>query len=226
MSGFAGGLGYASDPLFMPNRRFSKVYTYDVLTPPAELPVSLALVKEHLRLDSADTSQDAYLTLLINASRQFFEKFTNRILINTQFRTFFDCFQQSFELARSRLVTLDAYEYLVDGTFTAVDPSIFYATFERNYSRVIIEEVDNFPTDKDDRFQSIRIDLTSGFGAADTDIPSDIQIGLLNQIASLYENRGDCGACDCSDISNLPVATQNVYRQYRIETVYGQPYRG
>lgn len=219
--GFFGGL-----PLQTPNVRFTQPYTYDITIPPVNTPVSLALVKEHLKIELINVLQDSYLTLLIEASTDFFQKYTNRVLITTEFQTFFDCFRQSFELARSRLIGLVSFEYLSDGSFIPVDSTIFYTTKEADYSRIIISDIQDFPTDKDDQFQSIRVKFTAGFGAVNTDIPSDIKIALLNQIASMYENRGDCNNCDCGDISNLPIATQNTYRQYRIISLYGSPYRG
>ena len=220
------GSGLASIPLETPNVRFTQQYTYSILTPPANLPVSLALVKEHLKLDPNDDSQDAYLTLLIETSRDFFQKFTNRTLINTGYRTFFNCFRQSFELARSKLQTLDSFTYLVDGSPVVVDPTTFQITNETDYSRIIFLEFDELPLNKDDQFQSITVDFTAGFGATDTAVPSDVKMALLNQIAALYENRGDCNNCDCTNLQNLPIATQNVYRQYKIVTAFGSPYRG
>lgn len=224
--GFSGSLSAAGVPLITPNVRQTQVYTYRVTTPPAALPISLALVKGHLRLDLTDASQDAYLTLLIETARDFFEKFTGRTLINTSYQTFFDCFRQSFELARSKLQSLDTFDYLVDGSPVAVPLASFYTTSEDIYSRIIFPDVEDFPSNKDDRYQSIFVGFTAGYGASDAAIPSDIKLALLNHVAALYENRGDCSDCDCSDISNLPVATQNTYRQYDIITLYGSPFRG
>ena len=42
-----------------------RAYTYEVITPPAIYPISLADVKNHLKLDPNDDSQDLYLEFLI-----------------------------------------------------------------------------------------------------------------------------------------------------------------
>ena len=220
------GYGDIGRPIPTPNLRETQQYSYDVVDAPAALPLSLTLVKQHLKIDELDVSEDDYLTLLIKSSTDFFQKYTNRILINTGFQTYFDCFRQSFELVRSRLQTLDGFNYLVNGAPVIVDPSLYYVTNENNYSRIIFPLYQNMPIDKDDRFQSVIVAFTAGYGASDSDIPSDIKLALLNQIAAMYENRGDCSNCDCADISNLPTATQNTYRQYRIMSVYGANYRG
>lgn len=221
-----GNFGFSGTALRTPNKRFTPIYTYNIVIPPATLPVSLIEVKEFLKLDLLDISENSFLTLLIQASSDFFQKYTNRILINTTFETFFDCFRQSFELARSKFQSLIFFQYLQNGSQVDVDPTTFYITFENDYSRIIISLIEDFPDDKDDRFQSIIVRFVAGFGDTSSDIPADIRIALLNQIASLYENRGDCNKCDCGDISNLPTAVQNTYNQYRIMTIYGSPYRG
>jgi hypothetical protein len=48
-----------------------RAYNYHVITPPAELPITLAEVKEHLKLDPSDTTQDTYLTFLITSNQHY-----------------------------------------------------------------------------------------------------------------------------------------------------------
>lgn len=215
---------YTSPPISAPNLRFPQIDTYNVLTPPEELPITLLEVKEQLRLDPDDTSQDSYLTLLIEAARDYFECETNRILISTQFELLYSLFTQSKELRRSRINTLNAFQYKVDGVFTDVDPTTYYSTFESNYSLVIIPDILDLPTDKDDVFQSIRIDFNAGYGIDSSFVPADIRMTLLEQVTWLYENRGDCNTCDmCSSLSAF---ANSVYKKYRIITLYGASYRG
>jgi len=217
---------YSGSAIPYPNVRDSQPETYTVITTPTTTPITLDQVKEQLRLDTSDTSEDTYLTTLIEASRDCFESFTGRILIDTQFRTFFNLFRQSFELRKSKLESLDAFEYSVDSTFIAVESSIYYATQESIYSRIIISEEDSIPTDKDDSFQSIRVDFTAGYGTSEDDIPSDIQMGLLQQVTDLYANRGDCSSCDCSNMGGWPAYSAMIYRKYKIKSLYGASFRG
>lgn len=218
--------GFSDNLVELPNLRNTQVETYFVTVPPAELPISLALVKEHLKLSLLDNTQDQYLTLLIKASSDFFEKYTNRTLINTTFITYYDKFRQSFELFKSKLQTVESFEYSSDGSLVSVDPSIYYVTQEDTYSRIIIPYITNFPKNVDDIYQAISVEFIAGYGETQDDIPSDIQLALLNQIAYMYENRGDCDFCGCSDLQMLPINVQNIYNQYRILSAFGSPFRG
>ncbi|MGB3464391.1 MAG: phage head-tail connector protein, partial [Cyclobacteriaceae bacterium] len=127
--------GFSDNLVELPNLRNTQVETYFVTVPPAQLPISLALVKEHLKLSLLDNTQDAYLTLLIRASSDFFEKYTNRILINTTFITYYDKFRQSFELFKSKLQAVESFKYSSDGSLVDVDPTTYYVTQEDTYSR-------------------------------------------------------------------------------------------
>jgi uncharacterized phiE125 gp8 family phage protein len=220
-SGRGGGRFVSAAP--WPNLSLQQPLTYKVTIPRGTTPVTLDQVKEQLK--NPDDS-DTYLTLLINAATQFFERFTNRILINTQFETLLDFFTQSIELRRAPLVSLEAFEYLVDGVATPVPPSDFYTTFETDYSRVVFLTLEDMPQDKDDVLQSVTVRFTSGFGTASTDIPPDIQLALLQHITSLNENRGDCSTAGTCISESVPASAMAVYKRYRIGSITQNIYRG
>ena len=105
--------------------------------------------------------------LLIVGVREYFEKYTNRILINTKFRNYSNYFAQVFEFSKGKRQSLDSFEYLKDGSFTAVDPSLYQILDESFYWRIIFSEYGDIPKDKDDgvkAYQGVRIDFVAGFG--------------------------------------------------------------
>jgi uncharacterized phiE125 gp8 family phage protein len=223
---FGSYIGGANPALIVGNVRNTQQYTYDITVPPITTPISLALVKTHLKIELVDVENDAYLEFLITAATNFFQNYTNKITINTTFRTFFDQFRQSFELARSKLNTLLSFDYLVNGSWVTIDSTMYAVTYEENYSRLYFPTFDVIPTDKDDLFQSIRVNFIAGYGDTDSSVPSDIKLGLLNHIADMYENRGDCGDCSCIDIESLPPLTRDIYIKYRHMSAFGSPFRG
>src|SRR6056297_1008518 len=105
------------------NVKYKRAFTYNVTTAPAALPVSLETVKAFLKISG--TAEDTILTLLIEAARDYAEKYTNRILINTTFTTFRDDFNDNFLLRKSKLQSITSFEYLSNGSFTAVDSSVY-----------------------------------------------------------------------------------------------------
>jgi len=205
------------------SKPFQSNFPYFVITPPVALPVTLAHVKEHLRLDPDDDTQNTYLTLLINAAAGFCEEYTRRTLINTGFRTFRNFFAGTIELLRSPLVSLDAFEYSVDGSFVAVDSNFYYMIQEIDYSKIILRNSVYYPTDGDDILQMIRIEFTAGYGTASTDIPSKLYLAILNHIAALYENHGDCDVdsvnFEMQLMNNLPVTSRMIYNNFKIHNL-------
>lgn len=61
-------------------------------TPPTSEPISLTLVKEYLRFDAGDTSQDTYLNLAISVARETAEKHTTRGYMTQSYREYYDSF--------------------------------------------------------------------------------------------------------------------------------------
>lgn len=201
-----------------------RAYSYHVIEQPAELPLTLAEVKEHLKLDPTDSSQDDYLTFLITSVTKYAEKYTKRTFINTKFRTYRDIFNDYIKLRRGDLQSLDLFEYLVDGTFTIVSVDLYYVTDETAFSRIARKSGEEYPTDIDNQMQAIKIEFTAGYGTSGDDVPEDLKLALLNHIAKIYENRGDCDCDTSTDVIEefLPKLVRGVYEMYRIQDLVGE----
>lgn len=204
------------------NKQYIKQYTYNIVSEPSAPYIPLDIIKQHLRITPDDVYEDDYLTLLSNVVYKFAEKYTKRNFLTTQFITYRDTFCTCcFVLRRSPLQSVQSIEYLVNNVWTTLDPATYYNTLENDFSRIL--RTQNlpwpvWPTNKDPRQQSIRINFTVGFGGNYTSIPPELVIGMLQQIAALYENRGDC-AGDCA--RSLPGAARDTYDIYRIKDMTG-----
>lgn len=209
--------------------KVNQFYGYKVETAPASLPLTLDEVEAHLRI-TAD-SEDTYLTFLIETVRDYFESYTNRTLINTTYKAFLDCFYDNsvyyyinscydcccdgILIRKSKLSSITSIKYYSDSVLTTWDSSNYYFTDVNSYSSVYLVDGSTYPT-VDVRKQAIEIIFVAGYGAAEASIPSDIKMALLNHIATLYENRGDCvadGTCQ------LPCISKSVYNKYRIHPI-------
>lgn len=205
--GYKGALGLL--PLNQgPNIPFS----YFVTVPNTNPFIDLQVVKDYLKIDGTD--DDAYITLLIQAVGNFFQDYTGRTLLTTTYETFRDFFNCYFLLKKSPFQSVESIEYLKDNTLTLVDSSIYYATKESIYSSILLAQNKSWPSDADCRLQAIKITFKAGYGDTSADIPQEIIIGMLQHIADLYENRGDCNDCRC--VEKLPSATKLVYDLYKI----------
>jgi uncharacterized phiE125 gp8 family phage protein len=203
-----------------------RAYNYHVIEEPINLPVTLPEVKEHLKLDPADNTQDDYLTFLVWSVAKYTEEYTKRILINTKFRTYRDIFQNYIKLRRSKLQSLDKFEYLVDDVFTTVPIDLYYVTDETAFSKIVLTFDEEYPINIDNRMQAIKIEFTAGYGTESTDIPQQLRLALLNHLAKVYENRGDCDTDLSTNVIEqfLPKLSRGYYEMYRIRDYLGDCY--
>jgi hypothetical protein len=212
-------------------RQYKKAWDYFVETGPAVLTVPLSEVKTWLKVTHSNL--DAEITSLIESATQTGEKLTRRDFINKGYRTFRDGFSDmktsygnyaalipysrrnpgynEMELRRSRLQTVDSIEYLKDDVWTAVDPSVYYNTQEKEYSKVLLADGQSWPGDVDNREQAVRIDFTAGYGATGADVPADIKLAIKQHVANAFANHGDC-----FDGFFLPPQARGIYNQNRI----------
>lgn len=185
--------------------------------PPAESPVTVAELKAQLRI--TNDFEDAELQQFIDVATSYVEEFTRRWLVERTARTYRDWFVlDGFEIRRSALLSIDSIEYKKDGVMQAVDPSVYYATQETDYSKVLPMPNQSWPNDVDPVLQSIHITFKAGYGSA-ADVPSALKQAVLMIAAGLYSNRGDCECDSAGAEKSAPNATKRVLLQWRIENI-------
>ncbi len=180
--------------------------------------ITLAEIKEWLRIDVLDLTEDNILTMLRDGVIAFAEDATSLTFLETTFKTTRDQFENHFwfELRKAPYVSLTSFQYLVLGVLTAVPVNLFYQELTDDYPNLRLVEGQTWPTNEDDRLSAIEIVLVAGLGA----VPAALKVAMLNHIAQWYEKRGDCDDCSCED--SLPTATQQVYDQFKIIR-FGKP---
>ncbi len=178
------------------------------------LVVSLVEAKEALRIDSS--TEDTLITRLIYTATNYFEMITGRDLINKTYKCYLNNFPSAnnpipfgyvynqpfgIRILKSKLQSITHIKYYVDGVLTTWNSSNYYITDENDYAAIYLVDGQSWPTDADNRMQSVVITFVAGYGTAASDIPYDIKQELLQYVTYLYENRGDC---DCSDSRGYP----------------------
>lgn len=206
-----------------------RYYSYQ-LTAGAAVPVlSLAEIKEHLRIDPLDTSEDTYLEALERTVVLFAEKYTKRDFINKNYLTKRDSFTNNtsafpdpnvLTLRRSKLQAVISVNYYLDGVLTLLPATEYQVQQESDWGFIVPPNNQSWP-EADDRYNAIEIEFTAGYGPTAADVPQDLKLALLQHIAKMYENRGDCdeAACGCSE--NFPtIQSKHIYDLYRIWEIY------
>jgi uncharacterized phiE125 gp8 family phage protein len=199
-----------------------KAWPYIVTVAPASSPLTLDEIKTHLKISGS--AEDTYLTLLLDAVVDFFEKYTKRNLITRTYETYRDTFDNDLEIRQSPSVSVSKIEYLVSDVLTTLSTDVYFLLVSNTFPRLSLKAGQEWPTGMDDREQAVKITFTAGYGAA-SDVPEDIKVALLQHIAALYENRGDCdesrvsGGQFTTAVKYLPVDAQLIYDMYRIRSI-------
>ena len=186
---------------------------YEVVTPAVEDALSLTEIKEFLRLDSSDTSEDVTLGIFRDAATAMAEEYTRRILCTTTIDEYFDAFPMYDGVSDKALI------YLSKGPATSIT-SVKY----------IDENGDEQTVNADDyRVDTIsepaRIVSTDGWynakttinavivryvvGTAASAVPAPIKQAMLLMISDMYEKRED-------SVKRLPTAAEYLMNPFRL----------
>lgn len=201
----------------MPAFQYTKINVPDVLA------ISVADVKEHLKIPASNTDSDDYIEALIKAATLLVEKYIKRELITKTFRTYRDYLVSScyIQLRRSKVQAIDSISYYKDGSLTVIDSSLYSFTDSvSDWSNIyLVDYTSTWPTDSDKRPQAVLIEFQAGYGPDDSYIPDDIKQALKLIIACLYYNRGDCIDCETIDGPCFDARVKALLGQYRIKEV-------
>lgn len=203
----------------------AEYYQYKVVEPAAVLPLDITFVRNYLKIDTAD--DDDLIMLLIGAATDFAEMYTRRTFISTRYQTYRNCFPSGccgIQLQQSPFLGIDEFAYLnTENVWTDVDPTIYYVTDEPAYVSILLDDGKSYPSYSmiSRRRQAIQILFRAGYGLSPDDVPLDIKDALLQLIADMYVNRGDCTptsrrAASCSCSSFLTGASKDILNQHRI----------
>jgi uncharacterized phiE125 gp8 family phage protein len=185
--------------------------TIQVVTPPASEPLTLAEVKEFLRVDHSD--DDATLAIFITAARQLCESYTRLALLPTTFEEYFDDFPQysgtykdEIRLSRSPVSAVTYVKY-IDGNETTITASA------SDYKTDLISQPARISPDNGwfgtyETINAVFIRYVAGYANA-ASVPAPLKHGMLLVIGDMYENRTD-------SVKRLPTAAEYLWNPYRV----------
>jgi uncharacterized phiE125 gp8 family phage protein len=195
----------------------------EVLTPPAEEPVSLSEAKEHLRVDIS--SEDSLIQRLIVDAREWTERYTRRRLVTQTLRMTLDDFPRlqsehdyAVKLPGGRVQSITQVRYLgTDGTLTTLNSSL-YVLLGRDQDRVarIVPSYDtSWPATRDFP-EAVQVDYVCGYGAASA-VPASIRQAMLLHVGWHFENRepGSFGAMPAGSFDQFRGALELKLADYR-----------
>jgi len=156
---------------------------------PDSEPMTLAQAKAHLRVDAAD--DDAYITAMIVAARQWVEQMANLCLIEQTVVERFDSFPTYgyFDLSKSPVMAVTSIQYTdSNGDLQTWAAGNYEVDTVTKPARVMVKFGISYPTTRL-ALAPVTVTYTAGFGDEADDIPIPIIQAMKLFIGELYENR-------------------------------------
>jgi uncharacterized phiE125 gp8 family phage protein len=192
------------------------MFSFSLVTPPALEPVTLLEAKAHARIDS--TADDALVTNLIIAARQWAERTTGRAFITQTWKLAIDMLPiekywpddaHSINLPRSPLQSVTSVQYYDDNdAATLWATSNYFVDTSREPGRLVLRSGSVWPSPTRVA-NSMIVTYVAGYGSDASSVPEPIKTAIRELVGHLYEHRGDETAPPC-------FAAQALLNPYRV----------
>ena len=177
---------------------------YKLLVEPAIEPITLSDAKQHLRMEVSD--DDALITLLIAAARQYAEQLTRTSFITQQWSLVLDAFPgpslmgvpaglpwslpgHAILLEHGPVQSIDSITYVDMSSTVQTMPSANYiADMAGLLTRVTPKFGQIWPITLP-QIASVSVNFTAGYGTTADKVPAGLVQWMKLRIGTLYENR-------------------------------------
>ena len=167
--------------------------------------LSLADAKAHLRINTACTDDDAYITALIKAARLSAENFTGKQIGSQTWLMYQDEFSLETTISKAPINSIVSVTYKdEDGATQQITD---YNTDLTGFPSRL--EVKDLPALYEYGYNQFTVEFIAGF----TTLPDDLKQAMLFIIGHLYENRQDVVTGTIA--TTIPQASQYLMQPYR-----------
>lgn len=162
----------------------------ELFTAPAIEPITLTEVKEHLRIDSSNTSEDDFINTLIAAATVYYQSRSWRQLITATYKQYLEDFPAvGMELRKPPLQSVTSIKYEdTNGVEQTLSSSVYQVDVKSEVGRIVLADGESFP-DTDEVINAVTIEYKAGYGDAASDVPALVKSVLKLIVAHLFENR-------------------------------------
>ena len=163
--------------------------SWTLTTPPTEEPVTLAEIKDHLRVSG--TAEDSLLTLYAQMAREAVEEETWRALMPQTWMLYLPGWPANgaIELPRPPLASVTAITYTnEDGVEATLAASNYRVDTASVPGRVVLAPNGEWPSDVLDSVNGVAVEFVAGYADASA-VPTMAKAAILLQIGEIYANR-------------------------------------
>lgn len=177
-----------------------------LVTPPSGVPVSLALLKEHLRIDHDD--EDTPLEGYLNTAATFIEQWSGVSLLERTYKTFLDAWPTEVFLPMGPMVSVTHVKTYDDAdAATTWSASEYYVDTVKG--RILPRANTAFPL-PERVANGIEIQWVAGHATAD-ETPENLRQAILLTAGHYYRNREAAGDVQ----STIPLGVEALVNQSR-----------
>jgi len=190
-------------------------YGISVSVAPTVEPVSLAEMKDHLRVSITD--EDTMIESMITAAREYLVSTLNRSMVNTSWLLTLDNFPGTIYLPRSKASSITSIKYDDSNATEQTLAASNYRLDTSSYQSRITETVGGSWPVTYEQTGAVRVIYVAGDGAAAADVPGPLKHALKLLCSDMYELREP-------QVLGVSVAESRTFKNlvypYRIHTEY------
>ena len=153
-----------------------------------------ALLRMHLRLETDEVEYDPLIQAYISAARELTETYLRRRLIQQTVRLTRNGFGRSgIRLPVAPIRSVVQVQYLDDaGDWQTVDDATYRLVDADEPGELELEPGQCWPTPRPGK-ATVRIDMVVGYGEMGSSVPPRFLQAIREQIAHMFEHKGDAG---------------------------------
>lgn len=190
----------------------AKIVATEIVTPPADEPVSLGEVKAHLRI--LHGSEDAKIAAFARAARAHAEKTLSRALIAQTHRVYLSGWPADgkIPLYMPPLISVTSVKYLDTSGVERTLAADQYHVVKNYFEPMIVRRSGVTWPATDTHPQAVWVDYQCGFGTTPSSVPEDIRNGVLMLAEHFYFNRGETSE---TNLVRNPVAVDALFGPHK-----------
>jgi len=186
---------------------------FQIISPPAIEPVTLAEAKLHCRIDHPD--EDSLLTGLIIAARQWMEQATRRSFITQTLKLNLAGWLQTIQLPHPPLQSVSNVAYInSNGETVAVESANYTVVSACEPGEILPSQ--SWPSTSLAPGLPVQIEYIAGYGDTADAVPQLYRQAILLMVAHWYENRE---ATLPMNLRTVPFAVQSIINIDRIPPI-------